>query len=69
MLYLLYRQPNTHLVFAAVCPCVIRNKAELLFHDETIHLCKEDALLLLPAETLTVKHGNGAKVVVCDMKF
>lgn len=44
-------------------------EAEVLFHDETIHLCKEDALLLLPAETLTVKHGNGAKVVVCDMKF
>ena len=44
-------------------------EADIIFHDEMIHLCKEDALLLVPAETFTVKHGDGAKVVVCDMKL
>ena len=51
------------LIFCAV------GEAELLFHDESIRLCKEDALLLNTAESLTVKHGDGAKVLVCDMKF
>ena len=44
-------------------------EADVVFHDETIHLCKEDALLLIPAAICSVKHGTNAKVVVCDMKL
>ncbi len=43
--------------------------ADIVFHDETLHLCKEDALLLIPAEPFMVKHGEGAKIICCDMKL
>lgn len=44
-------------------------EADVVFHDETIHLCKEDALLLIPAESCEMKQDSGAKIVVCDMKL
>ncbi len=40
-------------------------EAELHFADEVVHLGREDALLLIPAESCEVK-GEG-KIVCCDM--
>lgn len=44
-------------------------EATVVFYDEVIPLCKEDALLLIPAEACQVKHSEGAKVLCCDMKL
>ena len=44
-------------------------EVDVLFHNETIHLCKEDALLLIPAEDCQVNCGESGKIICCDMKL
>ena len=44
-------------------------EADVIFTDEIIHLEKEDALLLIPAENCKVNCSENGRIVCCDMKL
>ena len=44
-------------------------EADVVFGDESIHLEKEDALLLIPAEHCEAKLSKNGRIVCCDMKL